>query len=135
MKRLLLAQAGSTVTELAFILPVLLLFLMIIMEGSHVLNVWMVLSNETRETARYAVAGVRDGDSNLASEVTSYAQSQVGSMLDATPLIVTISVQKSGTQPTSVTVRSDYTVNTVTPLLQALVPSFPVSTTSVMRAE
>ncbi|HLQ32407.1 MAG TPA: TadE/TadG family type IV pilus assembly protein [Chloroflexota bacterium] len=135
MKKLFKSQRGSTITELAFILPVLLLFLMIIMEGSHVLNVWMVLSNETREAARYAVAGVRVGDTNLVSEVTSYAQAQIGGMVDPTPLNITVSVQMSGTQPTSVSVTSNYTVDTVTPLLQALVPSFPVSTTSVMRAE
>ncbi len=59
------AEHGSTITEAAFLLPVLLLMMMGIMESSRVLGAWLVLTNETREAARYGVAGIRDGDANL----------------------------------------------------------------------
>jgi Flp pilus assembly protein TadG len=54
--KLLKSERAATITEVALILPVFILFLTAIMEGGHVLSAWMVLTNSTRETARWAIA-------------------------------------------------------------------------------
>jgi Flp pilus assembly protein TadG len=135
MKRLLHHESGSSVAELALIMPLFLLILFGIVEGAETLNVWMILTNETREAARYAVAGVRDGDVNLASEVTSFFQTDVGSVLDTTGLTVTVTVGNDGVEPTSVLVQAHYVVPMLTPFTKAVLGNVPINVESVMRAE
>lgn len=60
--KLLRSERGATITEVAFILPVFILMLMIVMEGGRVLGAWMVLTNSTRETARWAIAANQQTD-------------------------------------------------------------------------
>jgi Flp pilus assembly protein TadG len=60
--KLLRSERGATMTEVAFVLPVFLLFLMIVMEGGRVLGAWIVLTNTTRETARWVVAANQQTD-------------------------------------------------------------------------
>jgi len=143
MRRFVHSERGATTAEFALILPVLLLFVMGLMEGSRVLNVWMVLTNETREAARYGIAGVRDATSTgavsptLVSDVTSYAQSSIGQMLDTTPLTVTVPAPATDASgfPISLTVTASYQVTIVVPLVSDVLGTVPVSATSTMRAE
>jgi Flp pilus assembly protein TadG len=117
------------------IMPLFLLILFGIVEGAEVLNVWMILTNETRQAARYAVAGVRDGDANLATEVTNFVQTDLGSVLNTTGLTVTVSVANNGLAPTWVTVKANYSVPMQTPFTRAVLGAVPINVNSVMRAE
>ena len=135
MKRRLRSDRGSTTAELALILPVFLLVLFGIVEGSVVLGAWMTLTNETREAARYAIAGVRDGDTNLVSEVQTLAQNDLSAVLSCTPT-VNATVASDGVETTSVTVTASCNVPLQTPFTRAVLgASVPVSVSSTMRAE
>jgi Flp pilus assembly protein TadG len=135
MKTLVRGQDGSSVAEVALIMPLFLLILFGIVEAAEALNVWLILTNETREAARYAVAGARDGDTNLATEVTSFVTSNVGSVLNTSGLTVTVTVQNDGTEPTSVLVKAHYIVPMLTPFTKAVLGNVPIDVESVMRAE
>ncbi|HLG70960.1 MAG TPA: TadE family protein [Chloroflexota bacterium] len=140
MKRLVRSERGSTVAEMALILPVFLLILFGIVEGSVVLNTWMILTNETREAARYAIAGVRDGDTNLVNEVKSHVTSDLSGLLNTGSLTVTVTptttTVNGTTTTTAVTVTASYSVALVTPYTQAAMgASVPVTVSSTMRAE
>ncbi|GEM_PF-3432599 len=150
---LVCSERGATITETAFLLPALILFLMVIIEGGRALSVWMTLTHSTRETVRFMVAGQQENaaesacstgnsinwtcvQNSLTSTAQSYEQALVGSMLDTGSLVVTpaYATDAVGTVA-SVTITATYTVHTQTPLLQKLVPSFPIYTTATMRAE
>jgi Flp pilus assembly protein TadG len=135
-RRLIRDERGSTVTELAFLLPVLVLAIMGIMEGSRVVGAWVVLTNETREAARYGVVGARDGDANLTSEVQSYALSRMGQNLDSSHLtVVATVVPQAGNVAGGLTVNSQYAVSMITPLMQRLLGSVTINAQSAMRTE
>ena len=133
--RLLRAKDGDTVTELALILPVFLLILFGIVEGSQILGAWVILTNETRQAARYGVAGVRDGDSNLTTEVQAQFGTDVKSLLPGA-VTTTVTVAGDGIETTAVTVTANYSVALQTPFTQAAMgASVPIQVTSTMRAE
>ena len=134
MKRWLRSDRGTSVAELALVLPTFLLILFGIVEGSRVLAAWMILTHETREAARYAVAGVRDTDANLSSEVTTFLQGRVGPMLSGS-VNVTVNVATVDSWPSTVTVTAKATVPMETPFTKAVLGNVPVSTVAVMRAE
>jgi len=144
MSRLLRDERAATVTELAFILPVVLLFLFGIMEGGRVLSAWVVLTNETREAARYGVAGLQDqslynGGSSSAwlSSVQTYAQSRIDQNLTAANLSVPTPTvtPPNGNTAGSLTVTAQYTVHMVTPLMNSVLGTVTVTARSVMRTE
>ena len=136
MRRFWRSDRGSTVTELAFVLPVVLLLIMGTMEVAQMLSVWVTLSNETREAARYGVAGVRDGDNNLVSEIQSYSKGRLAQTLDTSKLVVTPTVVgASGGTAGWVTVLEQYPVTFATPMMQKVMGTVTVSASAVMRAE
>lgn len=149
MKRLADCELGVVAVELAVILPVALLFLLGIMEGGRILSAWVVLSNEAREAARYgAITDYYVNGSgqyvsycgNLSAwqtNVKSFATNNVGQVLATSNLAFNPapSLDCSTGIPTSATVVLDYSMTTVTPLIQAVLPSATVKTTSTMRAE
>ncbi len=55
--RLIAEERGLAALEFGLILPAFLLFIFIIMEGGRALNVWVTLTNDTREAARYGNNG------------------------------------------------------------------------------
>lgn len=134
MKRWLREDSGSSVAELALVLPTVLLLLFGIVEGSRVLGAWMILTHETREAARYAVAGVRADDANLASEVSTFLQGRLGGML-SNPVSVSVTVSGDGIASTSVTVHTSTTIGMETPFTKAVLGNVPVNSTAVMMAE
>ena len=134
-RRLTLGERGNAAVEFAIVLPALLLLVMLTMEAGRLFNAWLVVTNETREAARYAIAGQRDTEANLADDVTSYEQGRLGQLLDPAPLRVAVSEQKSGQAVQAVTVSSSYVLPLMTPLGLAIVPSVTLSATSVMRGE
>ena len=86
MKRSWRSTVGATAVEMAVILPAFLLLIMGVMEGGRILGAWVILTNESREAARYGVAGNLTSryDTNpdgLTAEVTVYATSRIGAPL------------------------------------------------------
>lgn len=135
MNRLLRGRDGSSVVEMALLMPLFLLILFGIVEGAEVLNAWMILTNETREAARYGVAGVRDGDASLVTEIQSKTTSDLSAVLRGTPT-VNVSLTTAGGLTTAVSVTATYNVPLLTPFTQAAMgSSVPVTVTSTMRAE
>jgi Flp pilus assembly protein TadG len=141
MKNLACCERGVLAVELAVILPVLLLFLFGLMEGSRILSAWVILTNEAREAARYGAVNDSFVDcssgtlATWASNVTSFATSSVGQTLNTSSLTVTPTLDCSTGIPTSSKVQLTYTMSTFTPLVQAVLPTVTIGTTSVMRAE
>jgi Flp pilus assembly protein TadG len=136
VKRLLRSTDGATVTELALVLPVVLLFLMGTMEAAHALGVWVTLTNEAREAARYGVAGVRDGDANLSAEIQAYSKGRLAASLDTSRLTVTPTiVPQSGSTPGTVTVVEQFPLTFATPFMQSLMGTVTVTGQAAMRAE
>jgi Flp pilus assembly protein TadG len=86
-------QSGTSIVEAAFTIPILLMFLLGIVEFGRAYNEYQVLTNAAREAARYAVAPAQ-GTSNLptdaASVATQWAQS-AGITLAQTPQVTSTS--------------------------------------------
>jgi len=82
-------QSGSTIVEAAFTIPILLMFLLGIVEFGRAYNEYQVLTNAAREAARYAIAPAK-GTSNLPTDAadvaTQWAQS-AGITLTQTPQV------------------------------------------------
>lgn len=140
MKRLLSGQRGGTLAETAILLPVLLLMVMAIMDAGHLIYDWVVLTNATREAARYGIAAERslfESQAVLTADVHSHAVSQVSALLDPATLDVevTVAMDSSGLFPATVTVDTNYTVPMITPLVKAIRANLPITVSSVMRAE
>lgn len=139
MKRLGRSERGSSLAETALLMPLFLLILFGIVEGSVVLSSWMILTNETREAARYAIAGVRDGDTNLVTEVTTKFNGDLGGLLSTSALTLTITPTLAADGSGSVaaiTVLAKYKVPMQTPFTQAVLgATVPISVSSTMRAE
>ncbi len=136
MKPLGRSEEGSSLAETALLLPVLLLILFGIVEGSRALNAWMVLTHETREAARFGIAGVRDGDSNLITEVTSFVQNDTAAMLSGSPGVTVTTTTDSFGATASVTVAASYTMPMETPFTKAIFPNgVAIHVSSTMRAE
>ena len=149
---LLRADRGAVAVEFAFVLPVLLLLMLGIMEAGRAFNAWMILTNATREAARYGITASEDLapsgaiNPNLASDVQGYAVSRIQAMLGKTPTVtVTLACIDQSSQPVacsaaeanlqSVAVVSAYSMTMITPLIQAIEPSIAISAQAAMRAE
>jgi Flp pilus assembly protein TadG len=135
--RLLRSEEATSITELAIILPVLMTLLLGIMEGGRALSAWVVLTNETREAARWGVAGVRDtSDPTLVADVSAYFTQRVSGVLSCTPLTVTPTiVAPANGLPGSLTVDAKCTLNALDPLMQSVMGNITVDSASVMRSE
>jgi Flp pilus assembly protein TadG len=138
---MLRCERGVLAAELSIILPVVLLFLLGLMEGGRILSAWVILTNEAREAARYGAVNDYFVDCSSGtlttwkSDVTTLATNNVGQMLDTSNLNVNPTLDCSTGVPATSTVQLTYTMSTFTPLVQAVLPSVTVGTTSVMRAE
>lgn len=126
-------QTGQALVEMALVLPVLLLLLMGIIEFGRIFNASLVVTQAAREGARTGAVG--GSDEEILAAVRSAA-----SGLDQKRLQVVIEPQESGdgtrNRGDQLTVRVDYTVPLVTPLLSEFIPDpYPLSALTVMRVE
>jgi Flp pilus assembly protein TadG len=72
-------RRGATVVEMAFVLPIFLLFLIGILEYGRFLFFMHVASNATAQAARFAV--VRTGDGTTTAQVQARVQDVMGAQL------------------------------------------------------
>lgn len=130
MIKLLKNKKGQTLVEMALILPILILILMGMVEFGRILNSYLIITNASREGARYA--SVHSTDSQI-----QVAINNLTSTLNQDKLILTISPQLSSrSSGSSATVRIDYDIDILTPLMSNIVPDpFRVTAQTTMRVE
>jgi hypothetical protein len=137
-------QGLSTVT-FALIAPVFLLILFGTTEIGRVLNAWMVITNEARETARRAAVvydGTADQAEHLAAQrlaVRAYLAQRLDGVLDPSgldPQPEVVFLPTGSNQSPLVQVTIFYRVPLVVPLVGQLLPNpFPLKAQSGMRGE
>lgn len=130
MKKYIFSNKGQAIVETAMILPVILLILLGIIEFGRIFSTYSVITNASREGARYAAANT--DDSTVRSKVDTML-----SGLNTTSVSVVISPSfSSRTHGQQVSVQVDYNLELITPLISSIVPN-PLKLTSrtMMRVE
>lgn len=120
MKKLKLRNnRGQAIVELAILLPVLMLILMGILEFGRIFSAYMIISHASREGARTGSVGGSDIEIIAAVQGTSPT-------LDLSNMTITISTPAGRDRGDPLTVKIDYDVDLMVPLLGNVVGD-PVS--------
>jgi len=126
-------QGGQGLVEFSLALPVILLLVMGIVDLGMALRSYVVLTNASREGARFAIVCPATDDL-IKSRVVEYANSLVKTNNDVTVTWVAQPGRCKSGEAVEVRTFSDYTY--VTPLLGAILPSpLRLTTKTTMRAE
>jgi len=81
-------ERGTMLTELALVMPLLILMLMLVLEGSRVIRTHQILNNAAREGARLSVQQANMGNTGgIITQVINYA-SQNGVTLTAANITI-----------------------------------------------
>jgi Flp pilus assembly protein TadG len=123
-------KQGQALVEMALILPLLILILMGTMEFGRIFHSYLLITNASREGAR---AGIISGtDPEIKSKVKD-----VAATLGLTDDQITITPAPSArTRGVPLTVKVDYSVNLITPVLDFIVPNpFSLTASTTMRME
>lgn len=123
-------KRGQALVELALVLPLLIILLMGTMEFGRIFHSYLLITNASREGARAGI--ISQTDSEIMSKVKD-----VAATLNLTDAQITITPNQSArTRGVPLTVKVDYSVNLITPVLDTIVPNpFPLSATTIMRME
>jgi Flp pilus assembly protein TadG len=123
-------ERGQSMVEMALILPVLLLLLVGIFDFGRVLYTYMHLHLATQETVRLGGLGKSD------AEITTFAQNYVH-VGDSSLLAVTVSPTETYRDSGDyVTVKLEYPLEIVTPIISSLISSpLAITTDSTIRVE
>lgn len=121
---------GQALVEMAFILPILLLILMGIVEFGRIFNAYLIVTNASREGARYA--SVHSSDTQIESAISNLTPT-----LEQDKLSITITPSEgSRTSGNAVEVRIDYDIDIIAPLISAMIPNpYRVTAQTTMRIE
>ena len=139
MRRIRTRERGTVMVELALLLPLLVLIVMLVLEGSRLVRTHQVLNNAAREGARLSVNQENFGNTaDIAGEVVTYA-AQNGVVIN----IGNVTVNQAATIPTPsgismsasvVTVNYTYTMNYLSVFAWLGVPSsFPLQGSAEFR--
>jgi Flp pilus assembly protein TadG len=130
VRRLLKEQQAQALVELALVLPVLLLLVFGIIEFGRIYGAYMVISNLSREGARFGVVG--HDDSQIEALIT-----QRRAWLDEQKLIITVTPSYAERDKgDALNVEVDYSVVLLTPILGEILPNpVPLSAQCIMRVE
>ncbi|HEX4132785.1 MAG TPA: TadE/TadG family type IV pilus assembly protein [Pirellulales bacterium] len=143
-------RRGSTLVEAALVLPIVLMFIMGIMEYGRYLMTLHLFDNAAREGCRYAIAHIQpvtlggttygDATSNVTSVITSFLAGQTLSNQQTQVYLSdslgnNIGTWTNGTAGQSVCVQitGNYKVSVMT--LLGLPSSLPITSTAVMDCE
>ncbi|MDF9406928.1 pilus assembly protein [Pelotomaculum isophthalicicum JI] len=123
-------KRGQALVELALVLPLLIILLMGTMEFGRIFHSYLLITNASREGARAGITSQTD------SEIITKVK-DVAATLNLTDAQITITPNQSArTRGVPLTVKVDYSVNLITPVLDTIIPNpFPLSATTVMRME
>lgn len=130
IRKLIRDKRGQALVELALVLPLLILLIMGMMEFGRIFHSYLLITNASREGARTGIIG--ETDTGIKTRVKDVAVS-----LGLTDPQITITpAQSSRVRGVPLTVKVDYSVNLITPVLDVVVPNpFPLSATTTMRVE
>lgn len=123
-------EKGQSLVEFALVLPLLLLILMAIVEFALMFNSYLVISNASREGARYASLGGND------IEVVERVQLAAGA-LDQSKLDVIVTPSKSDRgRGDTVHVLVEYDYVLISPIVSDVLSSFiSIESETFMRVE
>lgn len=143
MKGLIRDQKGQAVVELALVMPILVFFMLAIMEGGRIFAGYLELQNAARDGARYAAIhcaerDVPDGQIDLwvTDELIPLVQSRL-TMLDPANLSIEF-VRKKNVDKSEVWVELtlNYPMEIVTPVISTITGNpFNLRVTMAMRNE
>lgn len=128
--KLIRDKRGQALVELALVLPLLIILLMGTMEFGRIFHSYLLITNASREGARAGITSQTD------SEIITKVK-DVAATLNLTDAQITITPNQSArTRGVPLTVKVNYSVNLITPILDTIVPNpFPLSATTIMRME
>jgi Flp pilus assembly protein TadG len=135
LKNKTVKHKGQTLVELALVLPILLLLLFGIIEFGRILNAYIMVSNASREAARYysirsKVVNIDDLVKDLVIEKTPNLN------IDESQII--ISPENIGTPEEKVTVTVPCYLQLITPVVKNIISStgtFHIESSTIMRIE
>ncbi|MDD3269408.1 MAG: pilus assembly protein [Syntrophomonadaceae bacterium] len=129
-KRVFGNEHGQALVEMALVLPLLLLLFLGIFEFGRILGSYMLISNLSREGARYGVVG--HDDNQIQALILSRR-----AWLDENQLLIIVSppyLERDKGEPLNVGV--NYSVDLMTPFYAQFLPDpLPLSTQCTMRVE
>ncbi|MFH1484961.1 MAG: TadE/TadG family type IV pilus assembly protein [Chloroflexota bacterium] len=136
MSRIVKSAEGTGTVEFALVGVLVFTLFLGVIEGARVFSSWLVITNESREAARWGA--VRVGDPSYAdlaaleTAVEDKVAERTGGVLSHDPMV--FQVDCTATE-TAVSVNIDYTVEAISPLISSMWPSFQLASQSTMRSE
>lgn len=129
LKRRILKHKGQTLVETALVLPIILLLIFGIIEFGRILSTNIIVSNASREGARYSAVGYTD--EQVRTTVTAKTSTlTIGE--------ININHENQGTEEEKVTVTVTCNHTLITPIVSKLISesgTFNIESSTEMRVE
>jgi Flp pilus assembly protein TadG len=130
-------QSATTIVSFALIAPIFLFTIFAISEGARIFNAWVIITNETREAARYGAVRY-DSTLPLAPQQTAilnYLYQRLDGSLSSDGLTPPPTVTISPTTG-QIHVTVNYKVEIIIPMIAAFISNpFPLQSESIMFGE
>jgi Flp pilus assembly protein TadG len=126
---------GQALVEIALVLPILLMLVFGIIEFGRILNAYIMVSNASREAARYY--SIRSTDANINNKVKDLVIEKVPN-IGINRDNITINVGNPGTAEEKVTVTVPCDLELITPIIKDIISStgtFRIQSSTIMRIE
>jgi len=128
--KLIRDRQGQALVELALVLPLLIILIMGTMEFGRIFHSYLLITNASREGARAGVVNKTDAEIKTKVKDAAATLGLTDDQITITP------AQSYRTRGVPLTVKVDYTVSLITPVLDAFVPNpFPLTASTTMRVE
>lgn len=130
VKEVIRNQCGQALVEMALVLPLLLLLLLGIFECGRIMGSYMLISDLSREGARYGVVGHDD------TQIQALILSRRAWLEESNMLVVVTPPYVDRDKGEALNVGVNYSLNLMTPIFAEILPN-PVllSTQCTMRVE
>ncbi len=131
IKKIFKSEKGQSLVEFALILPILLLLVFGIVEFGRAFNTYLIVSNASREGARYAVVGAENGEIIDAIEAKT-------STLGSVDIFISPEDKSARTNGEDVDIKVSYSLSLITPIVGPLISednSLNIESITTMRME
>jgi Flp pilus assembly protein TadG len=135
LKNETIRHKGQALVELALVLPILILLLFGIIEFGRILNAYIMVSNASREAARYY--SIRSKEIDISTKVRDLVSEKTPN-LNIVKSEITINPENLGTSEEKVTVTVPCNLQLITPIVKDIISStgtFKIESSTVMRIE
>ncbi|TEB16845.1 TadE-like protein [Pelotomaculum sp. FP] len=130
IRKLIKNKQGQALVELALVLPILLMLVMGTVEFGRIFHSYLLITNATREGARAGIVGLDDTAIKTKVKEVSVSLGLTDSQISIEP------GQSSRVRGVPLTVRVNYSIGLITPIVDAVVPNpFPLTASTTMRIE